>query len=147
MKPVLCAVGGRIKIISLVIIVGWSLTPIQAGRYSNGVDLVNRDGRTHQIVYFQPVSTRICWTRKPGRYKKNGLAPAHLRGPRGFQVLETSYRKKKHLIQIRALIAPRTRVNCVCTAKCQIQVVGVGGTKLLEDRIITIGKKGRLRVE
>lgn len=128
------------KKIVLITLITTSILLGETPQFSNGVHLHNHDKKSYQIKLPLQFSTRICHIKKPTKKIQNGIASA------------TAYNEKYKIIAssksmtVILTIPPKTKVPCLCTSGCTVDIVGIGEITI-NDQHTAVIKDGKIKIQ
>jgi len=104
-------------------------------KFFSGSNIENKDDKSYILNYSFPARTKVCFILKPTPEIKHSLPTTLSRDVQGLTIIKRDYNGED--AKIKAKIAGKTRIYCLCTDECEI-TVSEPGSKIVSGEL---GKK------
>ncbi len=89
-------------------------------KFFSGSNIENKDDKSYILNYSFPARTKVCFILKPTPEIKHSLPATLNRDVKGLTIIKREFNGEE--AKIKAKIAGKTRVYCLCTDECEITV-------------------------
>lgn len=131
------------KYLAFVLVMG---SPAQAAdvRFFSGSNIENKDSKSYTINYSYAARTKVCFVLKPTPEIRRSLKTTLSRDAQGLTIIKRDFDGEN--ATIKATIAAKSHVYCLCTDDCEI-TVGSLGKKIVGKGKTLVIENGKLSVQ